>query len=577
MLALYRSGRPADALEVYKEGARLSRELGLDPAAELKTLERAILDQDPAIAAPVRRPVRPEVARPLPAGTVTLLSSDIVGSTKLLRAVGADRWDGLLSRHRDLMRDVFAAHGGTEVDTQGDAFFAAFATAGAAVAAAVAAQHAHSNEPWPEEGRIGVRIGLHTGSPTPGDERYVGLDVHRVARVAAAGHAGEILCTASTAALALTDERPGVRFVDLGAFRLKDFPQPERLLRVVADGLPDSFPPPAAPGVARSRRRLLVAAALAAAALVALGAIAVNLASEGTASVAVIPPAIAVVDPDTNRVIASIETGSKPATITAGDGAVWVGDTRDGTVTRIDSADRSVVKTIGIGAPAVDIAASGGSVWVATGGFGTVVQLDSELNAEVHTIELGPVDDPIVPSASAVAAGKEGVWVGAFDGLVRIDPRSGELGAQVDLGQTPALQIAVGGGAVWSTIVSSRAKRVEASSAQETAEFYAGAFVFPLALNRSALWVGGGNGQLWKVDPVTGATLLTANVGFPVEGIALGEDAVWVSVADSESLVRIDLGTGEELATIPIGGRVGEVVVEQGLVWVAVQEPEPEG
>ena len=130
MLALYRSGRPADALEVYKEGARLSRELGLDPAAELKALERAILDQDPAIAAPARRPVRTEVARPLPAGTVTLLSSDIVGSTKLLRAVGADRWNELLSRHRELMRGVFAAHRGSEVDTQGDAFFAAFTTAG---------------------------------------------------------------------------------------------------------------------------------------------------------------------------------------------------------------------------------------------------------------------------------------------------------------------------------------------------------------------------------------------------------------------------------------------------------------
>ena len=126
---------------------------------------------------------------------------------------------------------------------------------------------------------------------------------------------------------------------------------------------------------------------------------------------------------------------------------------------------------------------------------------------------------------------------------------------------------------MWSTIASSRAKRVEASSAQETAEFYAGSFVFPIALDRSAVWVGG-LGQMWKVDPVTGGTLLAANVESGVEGIALQDDAVWATIADANALVRLDPETGRTVATIPLEGWPGEVAVEHGLVWVTVQESE---
>lgn len=574
MLALYRSGRQADALQVYKEGGRLAREIGLDPAAELKRLERAILDQDPSIAAPIRVPSAMPGGRELPAGTVTLLSSDIEGSTEVLRAVGPGAWAHVLSRHRDLMRAAFAAHGGTEVDTQGDAFFVAFARAKDAVAAAVDAQRAHVDESWPEPGHVVVRIGLHSGAPTAGEERYVGLDVHRVARVASAAHGGEILCSASTAALVEGDEPPGVRFVDLGAFQLKDFPRPERLFRVAADGLPDSFRPPTvprlvAPRLFRRRPAVLLGAVTAViVAVVALGGLALGRGDEPR-SVVVVPPAVAVVDPETNRVVASITVGSKPVTIASSPGAIWVGDARDGTVTRIDPLTRQVVKTIGIGAPVVDIAASDGSVWVATGGFGTIVRIDAELGQVADRIDLGDPSDPVVPAASSIAAGERRVWVGAFDGLVRIEPHSGDITARVNLGEAPALQIAVGGGAVWATTVASRAKRVEAGSAQETAEFYAGSFVFAVALDPTAVWVGGE--QLWKIDPVTGSTRLTSNVGSFAAGLAIGSGAVWVAAPDEGTLVRVDPATGDVEATIPIGGPAGEVVVNHRLVWVTVE------
>src|ERR671916_2469447 len=133
----------------------------------------------------------------LPTGTVTLLFTDIEGSTQLLRRLG-DAYAGVLAEHQRLLREAFAAHGGREVDTQGDAFFVAFPSAVDAVQAAVAAQRALAAHPWPEGATVRVRMGLHTGEPVSAGGRYVGIDIHRGARVAAAGHGGAGRLTPST-------------------------------------------------------------------------------------------------------------------------------------------------------------------------------------------------------------------------------------------------------------------------------------------------------------------------------------------------------------------------------------------
>ena len=131
----------------------------------------------------------------LPSGTVTFLFTDIEGSTRLLHALGPDAYAEALAEHRRVLRAAFAAHDGVEVDTQGDAFFVAFPTAPGAVAAAEAGQQAL------EPGPIRVRMGLHTGTPTLTSEGYVGVDVHRGARVAALAHGGQVLLTEATATL----------------------------------------------------------------------------------------------------------------------------------------------------------------------------------------------------------------------------------------------------------------------------------------------------------------------------------------------------------------------------------------
>ena len=169
----------------------------------------------------------------LPRGTVTLLFTDIEGSTRLLHSLGPDAYADALAEHRRVLRDAFVAHGGVEVDTQGDAFFVAFPTAQSAASAAVAANRGLG------AGLISVRMGLHTGTPTVTPEGYIGVDVHRGARVCALAHGGQIVLSPVTAALL-----DGAELRDLGAHRLKDFDAAIRLFQL---GL-DAFPPLRTPG-----------------------------------------------------------------------------------------------------------------------------------------------------------------------------------------------------------------------------------------------------------------------------------------------------------------------------------------
>ena len=142
-----------------------------------------------------------------------------------------------------MIRDAFGERDGQEIDTQGDAFFYCFARARDAVAAAVAAQRALSDHEWPDDTALRVRMSLHTGEPVVGEEGYVGIDVHRAARICSAGHGGQVLLSATTAALVSGGLPDGVSKRDLGEVRLKDMDEPERVAQLVIDGLPESFPP----------------------------------------------------------------------------------------------------------------------------------------------------------------------------------------------------------------------------------------------------------------------------------------------------------------------------------------------
>jgi class 3 adenylate cyclase len=177
----------------------------------------------------------------LPSGTVTFLFTDVEGSTRLMRELG-DRWGDVHATHRRLLREAFAANGGREIDTQGDAFFVAFARARDGVNAAAAAQESVRAHEWPGGAELRVRMGLHTGEPAVGEEGYLGLDVVRAARLCAAAHGGQVLLSETTRALLRGDEPEGVELRDLGEHAFKDLPHPERVYQLAAPGLAERFP-----------------------------------------------------------------------------------------------------------------------------------------------------------------------------------------------------------------------------------------------------------------------------------------------------------------------------------------------
>jgi predicted ATPase/class 3 adenylate cyclase len=178
----------------------------------------------------------------LPSGTVTMLFSDVEGSTVLLSRLGpayADALDG----QRQVLRAAWSAHGGTEMGTEGDSFFVVFATAPEAVAATVQAQRDLAGFPWPGGERVRVRIGVHTGNPTVHDGGYVGMDVHRAARIAGSAHGGQVVVSSATVELVGGNLPGGVVLRDLGEHQLKDIVQPEHLFQLVVDGLQAEFAP----------------------------------------------------------------------------------------------------------------------------------------------------------------------------------------------------------------------------------------------------------------------------------------------------------------------------------------------
>ena len=186
----------------------------------------------------------------LPSGTVTFLFTDIEGSTRLIGELGEDGYVEALAEHRRLLRSAFSAHGGVEVDTQGDAFLYAFADPVEALDAAAEGQQALASGP------VNVRIGLHTGEPRLTGEGYAGHELHRAARIAACGHGGQVVVSAATRALVNGD------LTDLGEHRLKDFAEPVALFQLGDERFPPlksisntNLPHPASSFVGRQRER----------------------------------------------------------------------------------------------------------------------------------------------------------------------------------------------------------------------------------------------------------------------------------------------------------------------------------
>jgi YVTN family beta-propeller protein len=522
----------------------------------------------------------------LPTGAVTFLFTDIEGSTRLLKQL-RDRWPEALAQHQRLLRAAFAAHGGREVDTQGDSFFVAFARARDAVLAAVDGQLALASHEWPDGTQIKVRMGIHTGQAVASDGRYTGLAVHRAARIGAAGHGGQVLVSQATQTLIEDEEEDLDLFVrDLGEQRLKDLERPVRLYQVAADGLPTEFPPVRqdaslaqaaeaviAPPLWR-RPAVLVPAALVLAALIAAGAFLATRSSRGGGLAGVAPNNVGVIDPKTNEIVAQIPVVA-PGPITAGrTGPIWVGDLKDRSLTVIDPKTRTVTGNVPLEATPTGLAVGFGAVWVAEGLLGRLARVDAQFRTVAWKRTLAGHSDLL----GSVTTGGDFVWAVYGDStLVRVDPATG-ASSSTTAGAAPT-GVAYGARSVW---VANRGGSNVFRYAPDT--FTSGPVAAPItvgtgpraiAFGSGAVWVANyGNGSVTRIDAGAGSQQTTA-VGRGPSAVAVGAGAVWVVNADDGTISRIDPTTDPPrvVKTVRTGNHPTGITIAGGFVWVGVQAP----
>ena len=524
----------------------------------------------------------------LPVGTVTFLFTDIEGSTQLLKHLGGERYAEALDDHRRILREAFAEHGGHEIDTQGDSFFVAFRRAKDGVSCAIDCQRRLAEHEWPDGAELRVRMGVHTGEPAVGGERYVGLGVNRGARIAAAGHGGQVLLSQTTRELLRDDPVADVILRDLGEHQLKDMDEPERIYQVVAPGLQEDFPQlktagstpfegregelaeAAAEEMAKSwhrpGRRVLIGATFAAA---LVGATVGVLATQGggsSAQASVGANAVGVVDPDNGKLAGQIPVGVAPGGIAAGADAIWVANTGGNTVSLIDPKTNEVRQTIPVGGGPAGVAVGPDAVWVANGLDGTVTRIDTQTNLPSQTITVGN-------GPSGVAYGEGSVWVtNSTDGTVtRIDPATGRT-EKTFPAIVGASGIAVGFRRIW--VVSPPSGNVavlDPKSGQILREIAVGGDPTAIAVGPQAVWVANrADGTVSEIDPRALAVTGIVQVGRDPTGMATDGNEVWVANAGDGTLSHFDSTNPTALKTTSLDNPPAGVALTALGVYVAV-------
>jgi YVTN family beta-propeller protein len=436
-------------------------------------------------------------------------------------------------------------------------------------------------------------MGLHTAEPAVGPDRYVGLGVHRAARICSAGHGGQILVSNTTRELIEDDLPAGVVLRDLGEHRLKDLDRPERIHQLAVEGLPSEFAPlktvdaqpveatpfagregelaEAATAAVAPRPRLRQRRTLALAGVVLAGAIAVGSfflagGTGGAGAVSVRPNAVGVVSAKRDRLVAAVPVGASPSGVAVGDGSVWVTNADDHTVARIDPVTRQVRQTIPVGSAPTGIAFGDGAVWVANNLDGTVSRIDPQLDRVVLNIVVGT-------APTGVAFGEGAVWVAnSQDGTVtKIDPQRGVPVGVVRVGATVS-DVAVGAGAVWASDgPAAKVARIDPATKNIEARIPVGNGAAGLALGNGLLWVANSlDGTVSAIDPTTNAVKRTDPVGSGPTGVAAAHDTVWVSNELAGTVSRIDMRTNE-VRFVKVGNRPGGVAVVGSSVWITVR------
>jgi peptide/nickel transport system substrate-binding protein len=532
----------------------------------------------------------------LPRGTVTFLFTDIEGSTRLLKQL-RDRYANVLAEHQRILREAFDEHSGREVDTQGDSFFVAFPRAKDAVAAAVGAQRALAEQKWPEGAEVRVRMGVHTGEPTVGEDHYVGLGVHRAARISAAGHGGQVLVSQTTRELLRDDPLPDVSLRDLGEHHLKDLDEPERIYQLLAPGLADEFPPLKATastpfagrevelveaaqdvvqdmtGPWRPGRRLLAAALVATAGVVVVGGLLLTHGGTNSASASgeVAANAVGLIDSESGKIAAEIPVGAAPSGVASGDGSIWITNADGNSVSRIDTQTNAVRQTIQVGGGPTGLVVSGDAVWVANGLDGTVSRIDPGTDQVVAKVVVGNGPTGV---AYGVAYGHKAVWVAnSVDGTVsHIDPETGSVMRTIPA-VVGATGVAVGFNRVWVVSPSSTSLVVlDPRTGDVQDRIGVGVDATAVTAGADAVWVANrADGTVSKIDPRTRGVVDTIRVGRSPEAVAAGPRGIWVANTADGTLSRIDPASDNVVKTVSLKNTPQGLAVTPDGVYVAVR------
>jgi YVTN family beta-propeller protein len=335
---------------------------------------------------------------------------------------------------------------------------------------------------------------------------------------------------------------------------------------------------------AAPRRRIVLAVggALLVAALVVGGVYAF---SGSSSPLLAYPNSLAVIDPANNKVVRVVPVGDTPRGVAVGRGAVWVANSADGTVSKLDLDTLRLIKTIGIGAQATDLVESDGRVWVATGLDNTVVPIDARSGGVHGAIPLSREQDA---SAYAVATGAGSLWASSGARLVQIDPLTGTIVEGRNVGHRHPLSgccfsihdLDFGDGAIWLADASEVLARVSPHGGRLTGSTQLGVIPVAVKVGYGAVWVGVPDPNrpalaLWRVDPGTVRVTQTITIGrantyLASLDVALGAGSVWVTNYQAGTLVRVDPTTLDVIATIKIGSHPYGITVGAGRVWVTV-------
>ena len=528
----------------------------------------------------------------LASGVVTFLFSDIEGSTRLLKDLGRERYGQLLVDHQRLMRDTFEEADGEEIDTQGDAFFAAFRSATDAIAAAVAAQRAHADHDWPDGVQLRVRIGIHTGEASISGERIHGLGVHRAARICAAGHGGQVLVSQTTHDLLADEERalPDSILRDLGVHALKDLDRPVRIYQLDVDGLEQRFPrlrteAPGWRGRLSSTRMRVVAAAVAAAVVAAVVAVVLALRSGG-GSVPVRANSVAVIDPGSGHIVGDLPVGTSPHRIfvSARRGVVINGGDR--TVAELDTESYRVSRTFGLTDPE-DLWVDGGTVWVDEPSVGKVARIDPD--GTTTEIKVWPGGTAYANDGTITAAAGR-VWVSHGAVIDEISQATNKVTRRFRLPSpdtTPdetVLSLKYAAGRLWTEREKDQTLGWIDLSSGDLVPVYklpVGYGVEGWDVGYGSFWVSNtdesaGEGWLTGISQANGAVVVKTKTGaLGGGGVQTGEKAVWVLDPSAGKLVQLDMKGERVVRTIDLGHELCCVSVGQGRVWVTARSELP--